>query len=81
MDLIVAIQRNRNHRFMLFKKKLNVCFMREILLKDQRPEIITTICGHPHTSSYLAFADPGKVCLIYFVSDIQRFNKKQDIET
>jgi len=55
--------------------------MREILLKEQRPEVITTICGHPHTSSYLAYADPGKVCLIYFVSEIQRFKNKQDIET
>jgi len=45
--------------------------MKETLQQDQQPDILTTVCGHPHTSSFMAFAKPGKICLIFMVSDFK----------
>lgn len=54
--------------------------MKETIQQDQLPDILTTVCGHPHTSSFMAFAKPGKICLIFMVSDFKPFKNDKPMD-
>ncbi len=45
--------------------------MSETLQQELMPGLLTMVCGHPHTSSFMAFSQPGKICLIFMVSDFK----------
>lgn len=39
--------------------------------QDQQPNPTLIDTMHPRSAKFLAFAQPGKICLIYIVNDIQ----------